>query len=443
MKTKAELLDLMEHENVRFLRLWFTDIMGINKNVEVPASQFDKALSGKIHFDGSSIEGFARIEESDMVLSPDLRTFRIFPWEDEHNKGKVARIICDTRNPDGSMFPGCPRSLLRLMLTELDKESYKLMVGPEVEFFLFERNADGSPTIKTSDAGGYFDLAPIDRAEDARREIVQVLESLEYEVEASHHEVAPGQHEIDFKYGDALLAADNIATFRFVVRKIALNHNLHATFMPKPIFGLSGSGMHTNQSLFKENQNTFNDPENHYGLSESCLYYIGGLMKHARAICAIANPLINSYKRLVPNYEAPTMITWSERNRSPLIRVPASRGQSTRVEMRSPDPSANPYLSLAVMLAAGMDGIRNRIDPGEPVKGNLYDMSEEELIKHNVGHLPAHLSEAIDALEADELIMNTLGEHICRNYIKAKRDEWQEYIAQVHDWERDRYLSLY
>ncbi len=442
MKSNTEILKRLKDNKVKFMRLWFTDIMGMNKNVEIPASQFEKALAGKVAFDGSSIEGFARIEESDMLLIPDNRTFRIFPWKDSDG-GRVARLICDTKLPDGSDFAGCPRNLLRRMLEDLEKEGYKLMIGPEVEFFLFERGKNGEPTTITNDSGGYFDLAPVDRAEEARREIIDVLESLEYEVEASHHEVAIGQHEIDFKYGEALMAADNVATFRFVVRKVAINHDLHATFMPKPIYGINGSGMHINMSLFKDGKNCFHDENSSNGLSEMCKYFIGGLLKHACAISAIANPLINSYKRLVPNYEAPTFITWAEKNRSPLCRVPASRGDGTRVELRSPDPSANPYLALAVMLTAGMEGIQNRIDPGPPVNKNIFEMSETERKANGIKKLPAHLLEAIDALEADELVSNTLGEHISLQYIQAKRNEWAEYITQVHQWELDRYLATY
>jgi glutamine synthetase len=440
--TRAEILKLFKEEGVAYLRLWFTDIMGHNKNVEVPASQFEKALDGQILFDGSSIEGFSRIEESDMVLVPDFKTFRIFPWNE--SGGKVARLICDIKNPNGSDFPGCPRSVLRQVCVKAEQMGYIMNVGPEPEFFLFECGDRGEATTRTHDAGGYFDLTPIDRGEEARREIVQVLESIGYEVEAAHHEVAIGQHEIDFKYSDALMTADNIATFRFVVRKIALDFGLHATFMPKPIYGINGSGMHTHQSLFNAaGENVFYDPNTQFQISELGLHYIGGLLAHARAFCAITNPLVNSYKRLVPGFEAPTHVAWSERNRSPMIRVPDRRGISTRAELRMPDPACNPYLAFAVMLAAGLEGIAQKIDPGAPVNRNIYKMSQRERARLKIKSLPANLSEAISLMEKSKLVKETLGEHIFQNYIRAKRDEWNKYIAQVHQCEIDWYLTRY
>jgi glutamine synthetase len=442
MKTRDDILKLLKDEKVHNLRLWFTDIMGHNKNVEVPASQFEKAVDGEIMFDGSSIEGFSRIEESDMQLMPDFRTFRIFPWE-EHG-GKVARLICDVKEPGGGDFKGCPRTILRKTCERAEKLGYMMNAGPEAEFFLFEKDAIGKATVNTHDAGGYFDLTPIDRGEDARREIVKVLESLDYEVEASHHEVAFGQHEVDFKYAEALLTADNIATFRFVVRKVALDFNLHATFMPKPVYGINGSGMHLNQSLFTlDGKNAFYDPNGDYQLSKIGLWYIGGMLEHARGICAITNPLVNSYKRLVPGYEAPTHIAWSERNRSPLVRVPARRGSSTRAELRMPDPSCNPYLAIAVSLAAGLDGIEKQMDPGPSINKNIFAMSARERARLKIRSLPANLSEAVDAMEKDNLVRETLGDHIFNNYARAKRQEWGDYIAQVHAWEHERYLTTY
>ncbi len=436
-----EALKLLKDEKVKYLRLQFTDIMGINKNVEVPPSQFEKALDGKVMFDGSSIEGFSRIEESDMVLNPDLNTLIVYPWN--NNEKRIARLICDIHNPDGTPFEGCPRNTLKKILKRAKDLGYVMNAGLEAEFFLFERDERGNVTINTHDAGGYFDLTPIDRGEEARMEMVEVLSSIGFEVEAAHHEVAPGQHEIDFKYADALTAADRIATFRFVVRKVASQYNLHATFMPKPIFGINGSGMHTHQSLFRGKKNVFYDSKAKYQLSSIAMGYIAGILRHAKSFTAITNPLINSYKRLVPGFEAPTMISWSEKNRSPLIRVPAKREIGTRIEVRSPDPSANPYLALSVMLASGLEGITNKQYPPEPVNKNLYKMSGRELSRLKIGVLPGSLSEALDSMDKDTLIRKVLGEHIYTNYIKAKRGEWRDYIQQVHSWEQDHYLSKY
>jgi glutamine synthetase len=439
---KAQILDIVEAEGVRFLRLQFTDILGIIKNVEVPRSQFEAALDGKVMFDGSSIEGFVRIEESDMRLVPDLSTFRVLPWDEP--RGRVGRLICDVHNPDGTDFDGCPRLTLKRAMAEARALGFEMMTGPEAEFFLFLGNKPGEElTTETHDAGGYFDLAPIDLGEDARRDIVVVLESMGFEVEAAHHEVAPAQHEIDFKYADALTTADNVSTFRWVVRKVARDHGLHATFMPKPIFGQNGSGMHTHQSLFLDGTNAFYGPDKKYELSDTALYYIGGILRHARGFCAITNPLVNSYKRLVPGYEAPTMIAWSERNRSPLIRVPELRGIGTRIELRMPDPSCNPYLAFAVMLRSGLDGIKNQWDPGEPVNKNVYTMSTRERRRLGIDSLPADLNEALISMERDPLITETLGEHITSRFVEAKRAEWSEYIAQVHPWETARYLATY
>ncbi|MCK4608806.1 MAG: type I glutamate--ammonia ligase [Gammaproteobacteria bacterium] len=439
---RAAILKRLKAEKVAYLRLWFTDIMGHNKNVEVPASQFEKALDGQILFDGSSIEGFSRIEESDMLLSPDYKTFCIFPWDE--CGGKVARLICNVQNPDGTDFVGCPRSVLRRTCKRAAEMGYVMNAGTEAEFFLFEHGVDGEVTTRTNDAGGYFDLTPIDRGEEARRAIVQVLEQIGFEVEAAHHEVAMGQHEIDFKYSDAVTTADNIATFRFVVRKVALDFGLHATFMPKPIYGISGSGMHTHQSLFNmDGENAFYDPEAKFQISAVGLHYIAGLLKHAAAFCAITNPLVNSFKRLVPGFEAPTHVAWSERNRSPLIRVPDRRGISTRAELRSPDPACNPYLALAVMLAAGLDGIERKLAPGAPINKNIYAMSEKERSSLKINSLPANLSEAIALLARDSLMQKTLGDHIFQNYIRAKKEEWNRYIAEVHQWELDWYLTKY
>jgi glutamine synthetase len=438
---KAQILERAERERVKFMRLQFSDILGTIKNVEVPDRQFEEALDGGIMFDGSSIEGFVRIEESDMFLKPDLNTFRVFPWD--YNSGdKVARIICDIGNPDGSPFAGCPRSTLKKVIALAAEKGYMMNAGPEAEFFLFQTR-NGAPTTETHDSAGYFDLTPVDQGEDVRREIVQALEAMGFHVEAAHHEVAPGQHEIDFRYDDVLTTADNISTFRFIVKNVANKNGLHATFMPKPIYGINGSGMHTHQSLFTNGTNLFYDESGRWQLSELCLNYIGGLLEHAKGFCAITNPLVNSYKRLVPGFEAPTNIAWSERNRSPLVRVPAARGLSTRIELRMPDPSCNPYLALAVMLRCGLDGIEKRIDPGPPINKNIYKMSYRERRHLKIGELPGNLTQALDELEKNELVKDTLGEHIFTHFVEAKREEWFDYIKHVSPWEVERYLGVY
>ncbi len=437
----AGILELCRALNVRFLRLTFTDILGHTKNVEVPASQFEKALSGEIMFDGSSIKGFVRIEESDMLLKPDLQTFRVFPWGQA--EARVARLICDVYKPDDTPFLGDPRLALKRAAAQAAKLGYVMNAGVEAEFFLFQRDEEGGPTTVTHDTGGYFDLTPVDLGERARRMIVNDLEAMGFEVEAAHHEVAPGQHEIDFKYAEVLRTADDLTTFKFVVRNAALAHGLHATFMPKPIFGQNGSGMHTHQSLFKNGENAFFDRESEYQLSDVMRFYIGGLKKHARAIAAITNPLVNSYKRLVPGYEAPIDIAWSQSNRSPMIRVPERRGLGTRVEFRMPDPACNPYLALAVQLAAGLDGLKHEIDPGPPLDTNVWNLSEADRTKYQLESLPANLGEAIVELEKSEVIRDALGEHLFENFVAAKKQEWSDYISQVTQWELGRYLTTY
>jgi glutamine synthetase len=441
MTTKHDILDLAKKQSVNFLRLQFTDILGVNKNVEVPESQFEKALEGDIMFDGSSIEGFVRIEESDMVLKPDLDTFRILPYDDEG--GRVARVICDIYNPDGSSFAGCTRQALKRQIAKAQSLGYEMMAGVEAEFFIFQLDASGDPTTETHDRGGYFDLTPVDRAEEIRRLIVKDLVSMGFEVEAGHHEVAPGQHEIDFRYAAALETADNLATFRFVVRNVAYRHGFLATFMPKPIFGQNGSGMHTHQSLFRNGTNAFYDPKGNWELSDVALAYIGGLLTHARGFCAVTNPLVNSYKRLVPGYEAPVNVAWSMRNRSPLVRIPDRRGSGTRCELRMPDPSANPYLALAVQLAAGIDGVERKLTPPDPVNKNIFEMSHRERRKYRIDELPRDLHEALDMLEKDDVITGALGPHIYERFVEAKREEWEEYIGRVSAWELERYLSVY
>ncbi len=436
-----DILALAEKLNVRSMRLQFTDILGVNKNVEIPATQFEKALAGDIMFDGSSIEGFVRIEESDMLLAPDLSTFQLFPWGDTN--ARVARLICDINMPDGSPFAGDPRGVLKRQITRAAEMGLTMNAGMEAEFFLFRPGQDDAPTTVTHDVGGYFDLAPADQGEDARRAMVDVLEQMGFEVEASHHEVAHGQHEIDFRYADALRTADNIATFRFVVKHVARQFGLVASFMPKPIYGQNGSGMHTHQSLFRGRENAFWDEKAQWELSPVALHYIGGLLRHARGMCAITNPLVNSFKRLVPGYEAPVNVAWSMRNRSPLIRVPERRGTGTRVELRMPDPAANPYLALAVMLAAGLSGIETKADWREPVDENIFEMSFRERRRLRIDDLPHDLNEALTELEKDDVITAALGDHVARHFIQAKREEWREYITQVTSWELENYLVKY
>lgn len=438
---KEDVIKEAHDKGVKFIRLQFTDIFGVLKNVAITVEQLEKALEGELMFDGSSIEGFVRIEESDMYLRPDPNTFAVFPWRPK--EGAVARLICDVYNPDGTPFAGDPRNTLKRVLAEAAQMGYTLNVGPELEFFLFHTDAEGRPTTTTHDRASYFDLTPVDLGENARRDMVLTLEELGFEIEASHHEVAPGQHEIDFKYSDALDIADKIATFRFVVRTVAQQHGLYATFMPKPIFGINGSGMHSNQSLFKNGKNAFYDPNGLLELSEIAYHYIAGLIKHAKAFTAITNPTVNSYKRLVPGYEAPCYIAWSGRNRSPLIRIPAKRGSSTRIELRSPDPSCNPYLALAVQLKAGLEGIKNKLVPPAAVDLNIFAMNGEERKKHGIDSLPASLEEAIIELGKDKVIQDALGDHIYHRFVEAKMKEWDNYRLVVHQWEIDQYLATY
>ena len=440
--SKEDIIRKVREEDVEFIRLQFTDIFGQLKNVAITASQIEKAVHDQIMFDGSSIEGFVRIDESDQYLYPDLDSFTIFPWRPSHNK--VARLICDVHNPDGSPFVGDPRQVLKRVLEKARGMGFDAFnVGPEAEFFLFQTDDEGKPTTRTNDEAGYFDLGPLDHGEGTRREICLALEQMGFEIEASHHEVAQGQHEIDFKYADALHAADNIMTFKLAVKTLAQKNGLHATFMPKPIFGINGSGMHTNMSLFRGGKNAFYDPEDPRGLSKEAYSFIAGLLAHVKGMAAITNPLVNSYKRLVPGYEAPCYMAWSASNRSALIRIPAARGQSTRVELRSPDPACNPYLELAVCLAAGLDGIERGLTPPPEVTENIFVMDEATRQVHGIDSLPGSLEEAIRALEADPLILDTLGEHVAANYIEGKKKEWDEYRTRVSSWEREKYIINY
>jgi len=440
--SKADIMRLVSENNVRFIRLQFTDIMGIPKNVSITVDQLEKALNNEVMFDGSSIEGFVRIEESDMYLHPDPNTFVIYPWRSSE-EGAIARLICDIYKSDGTPFEGDPRYVLRRALKVASDMGYSFNVGPEAEFFLFHTAPDGSPTTNTHDKAGYFDLSPIDLGENARRDMVLTLEKFGFEIEASHHEVAPGQHEIDFKYSDALDIADKIITFKMVVKIVAQRHGLHATFMAKPIFGEAGNGMHMNQSLFKNDENAFCDPSSPDGLSQEALYYVAGILKHAKALTAITNPTVNSYKRLVPGYEAPVYMAWSAQNRSPLVRIPAKRGLSTRIELRDPDPTCNPYFALACALMAGLDGIKNKIQPPAPCNRNIFEMTALERKELGIDTLPGTLQESLNALKADKLVKDALGSHVLNCYLEAKQHEWNEYSTIVHQWEIDRYLSVY
>ncbi|MCR8631906.1 type I glutamate--ammonia ligase [Paenibacillus radicis (ex Xue et al. 2023)] len=438
---KEDITRIAKEENVRFIRLQFTDLLGTIKNVEIPVSQLEKALDNKMMFDGSSIEGYVRIEESDMYLYPDLNTWVVFPWVAED---RIARLICDIYLPDGRPFPGDPRGILKQALKEAEEMGFTAMnVGPEPEFFLFKTDENGNPSMELNDQGGYFDLAPMDLGENCRREIVLTLEEMGFEIEASHHEVAPGQHEIDFKYENAIKAADQIQTFKLVVKTVARQHGLHATFMPKPLFGVNGSGMHCHQSLFTGKSNAFYDESDKLGLSTTARHYMAGILRHARAFAAITNPTVNSYKRLVPGYEAPCYVAWSASNRSPMIRIPASRGLSTRVEVRNPDPAANPYLALAVMLKAGLDGIKHKMQLPPPVDRNIYVMTEDEREDQGIPSLPVNLKTAIDELLRDDVICDALGDHALAHFVELKEIEWDIYRTQVHAWEREQYLTLY
>jgi glutamine synthetase len=440
--TKEDILRIASEENVQYIRLQFTDLLGTIKNVEIPLSQLEKALDNKMMFDGSSIEGFVRIEESDMYLYPDYNSWVVYPWESDN--GKIAGLTCDIYNPDGTPFEGDPRGILKKVMEEAKELGFtSFNVGPEPEFFLFKTDEKGQPTLDLNDQGGYFDLAPLDLGENCRRDIVLTLEKMGFEIEASHHEVAPGQHEIDFKYGDAVTTADNIQIFKLVVKNVARKYGLHATFMPKPLFGVNGSGMHCHQSLFRGNENAFYDESDELGLSEEARHYLAGILTHARAFTAITNPLVNSYKRLVPGYEAPCYVAWSPKNRSPLVRVPASRGLSTRIEVRSPDPAANPYLALAVMLKAGLDGIKNKLALAPHTDRNIYVMDESERKDAGIENLPASIIDAVEVLQNNPVMCDALGEHAVAHFAEAKRIEWDHFRTTVHDWERDQYISLY
>lgn len=440
--TKEDIIRLVEDEEIEFIRMQFVDIFGQLKNVAITASQIEKAVNNQIMFDGSSIEGFTRINESDQCLYPDLNSFTIFPWRP--SQGKVARLICDVYNPDGTPFVGDPRGVLRRVLRRAQDMGFDTFnIGPELEFFLFETDEMGRATTITRDEAGYFDLGPLDHGESTRREVCMNLEEMGFEIEASHHECAIGQHEIDFKYVDAMDGADKIMTLKLAVKTLAQKNGLHATFMPKPVYGVAGSGMHLNMSLFKDGRNVFYDEGGQRQLSKTARSFIAGLLRHADSFTALTNPLVNSYKRLGAGYEAPRYKAWSSGNRSTLIRIPSVRGQSTRVELRSPDPSCNPYLAVAACLAAGLDGIAQGLEPPEEISGDVYAMDDAARAAQNIGALPETLKDALDAMEQDRLIMDVLGEHVARHYIQGKRKEWNEYQTRVSSWELEKYLVTY
>jgi len=438
---KLEVLQRSRELNVKFVRLQFTDIFGMLKNIAITVEQLECALEKGVTFDGSVIDGQARLKESDMLLKPDPDTFVVFPWRPR--TGAVARLICDVYNHDGTPFAGCPRNNLKRVLTEASAMGYTMNVGPEAEFYLFQTDEKGNPTTLTHDKGGYFDLTPLDLGENARREMVLALEDMGFEIESSHHEVSPGQHEIDFKYDNALAIADKIVTFKFVVRTIAQRHGLHASFMPKPIARYNGSGMHIHQSLFKEDNNVFYAEDKPSQLSNIALWYMGGLLMHARAFCIITNPTVNSYKRLIPGESAPIFVGWSDQHRSSILRIPARRETATRVEIRNPDPSSNPYLALNVILAAGLDGIKNKLDPVKSLEKDVYDMSGAELAAINVRRLPKNIYEALEEFKASPLMKQALGEHIFNRFIQLKTEEWEDYHQQISQWEIEKYLNRF
>jgi len=430
---------LVDRDNVRFINLQFTDVFGKSKNVAITPHQLDEALDNQIMFDGSSIKGFVRVEESDMYLAPDPTTFVILPWRSK-KEGATARMICDVLKPNGEPFEGCPRQVLKSVLAELHGMGYEYYVGPEVEFFLFQTDEAGNPKLETHDEAGYFDLGPIDQGEDARRDMCLTLEDMGFLIEASHHEAAPGQHEIDFRYGTALDAADNVSTFKHVVKRIAKDHGLHATFMPKPVKGAHGTCMHLNQSLFRNGDNAFRDDGDENGLSELAYYFIGGMIRYAREFAAITNASVNSYKRLTSGFEAPADICWGAGDRSPLIRVPASKGNATRVELRNPDPTANHYLAFAAVLSAGIAGIKQEIKPPEAFDQSVYDLDPAAKKAQGIQPFPRNLGEALHELENSALMKEWLGAHIHTMYLNAKKNEWDEYNQEVHRWELKRYL---
>ncbi len=446
--TKDDIRNKCKEENIRYIRMQFTDVLGILKNVEIPITRLEDALNNDVMFDGSSIEGFVRVHEADMYLHPDLDTFLVLTWED-NSYGKVARFICDVYKPmkDGSRVPfeGDPRGTLKRNIEYMRSKGFQSFnTGLEPEFFLFKLDQKGNPTLEFNDQGGYFDVAPIDDAEDCRRDIVLELQKIGFTVEAAHHEVATGQHEINFKFNSAIETADAVQTFKLVVKNVARRHGLHATFMPKPVSGIAGSGMHCNCSLTnKEGKNVFFDPETPNQLSDVCNKWISGILDHAKGFCLVTNPIVNSYKRIVPGFEAPCYISWSDSNRTTMIRIPASRGGRTRTEVRSVDVAANPYLALSAILRAGLDGIEGNCEMVAPVYENLFKCGDARRKELGVDSLPENLKAAIEAFKNDNLIHEALGSHITEKLITAKQMEWDEYRKYVSDWEIKRYIHRY
>lgn len=439
--TAEDIKKSVKDNDVRFLRLAFTDINGTSKAVEVPTSQLDKVLTNDIRFDGSSIDGFVRLEESDMVLYPDFSTWAVLPWGDEKG-GKIGRLVCSVHKTDGEPFEGDPRNNLKRILKEMNDMGFTdFEIGFEAEFHLFKLGEDGNWTTEVPDHASYFDMTSDDEGARCRRDIVETLESIGFEVEAAHHEVGDGQQEIDFRFDDALTTADRVQTFKMVVREVARKHGLYATFMAKPVEGQAGNGMHTNMSLFKDGKNVFYDKDGEFHLSDTALYFLNGILEHARAITAIGNPTVNSYKRLIPGFEAPVYISWASKNRSPLVRIPDAEEINTRLEMRSADPTANPYLLLAACLSAGLNGIKEAKKPMAPITSNVFEMSEEERAKRGIKPLPSTLHNAVKAFKADPLIQKALGEHLIQSFIDSKNLEWAKYNQSVSDWERDRYMG--
>ncbi|MGM0509530.1 MAG: glutamine synthetase family protein [Thermoplasmatota archaeon] len=435
---KEEVLSIVAEENVKFVEMQFMDILGGVKSVSIPAHHLERAIDDGVLFDGSSIVGYATIEESDLRAYPDLDTFLIFPWIDEDIK--TGRLICDIYYSNGERFEGDPRYILQRQLDKAEDMGYEFNVGPEYEFFLFKLDEEGKPTVTPDDEGGYFDLMPLDRADRVRKECNIYFEDMGFEVEASHHEVASGQHEIDLRYGPAQKIADQIMTLKHGIKTVAKLNDLHATFMPKPITGVNGTGMHVHQSLIDGEKNYFYDENDPDGLSDGARYYLGGLLKYAGEMCAVLDSWVNSYKRLIPGYEAPVYISWAHLNRSVLARVPSGRGKATRIEIRNPDPAGNPYLQFAVLLGAGLRGIENEITPPKEVEEDIFELSEKERKDMGIGTLPANLGHAISKMEESEFVKDILGEHTFHHFLHKKRDEWNEYRQQVTDWEIEKYL---